>query len=137
MAIVILGGLVTSTLLNLFVLPSLYLRFAKSRKERRTSGIAAAPQSTRDGQGILGSGAVARKGGRFSATRLAAFGAGAPLLDDDPVRERAGQLVQVLGHGCVRPCPVLRLVRRPPDLRRPQAKALRALEEVLESRSGG
>ena len=33
MAIVILGGLFTSTLLNLFVLPSLYLRFAKSRKE--------------------------------------------------------------------------------------------------------
>ena len=31
MAIVILGGLVTSTLLNLFVLPSLYLRFAKRR----------------------------------------------------------------------------------------------------------
>jgi CzcA family heavy metal efflux pump len=29
MAIVILGGLLTSTLLNLFVLPSLYLRFAK------------------------------------------------------------------------------------------------------------
>ncbi|MGH2969903.1 MAG: efflux RND transporter permease subunit [Solirubrobacteraceae bacterium] len=29
MAIVILGGLVTSTLLNLFVLPSLYLRFAR------------------------------------------------------------------------------------------------------------
>ena len=28
MAVVILGGLVTSTLLNLFVLPSLYLRFA-------------------------------------------------------------------------------------------------------------
>jgi CzcA family heavy metal efflux pump len=34
MAIVILGGLVTSTLLNLFVLPSLYLRFGKSRRER-------------------------------------------------------------------------------------------------------
>lgn len=31
MAIVILGGLVTSTLLNLFVLPSLYLRFGRSR----------------------------------------------------------------------------------------------------------
>jgi CzcA family heavy metal efflux pump len=31
MAIVILGGLVTSTLLNLFVVPSLYLRFARSR----------------------------------------------------------------------------------------------------------
>jgi Cu/Ag efflux pump CusA len=29
MAIVILGGLVTSTLLNLLVVPSLYLRFAK------------------------------------------------------------------------------------------------------------
>jgi Cu/Ag efflux pump CusA len=30
MAIVILGGLVTSTLLNLFVMPALYLRFARS-----------------------------------------------------------------------------------------------------------
>jgi Cu/Ag efflux pump CusA len=32
MAIVILGGLITSTLLNLFVLPSLYLRFARSAR---------------------------------------------------------------------------------------------------------
>ena len=32
MAIVILGGLITSTLLNLFVVPSLYLRFGKDRK---------------------------------------------------------------------------------------------------------
>ena len=31
MALVILGGLVTATLLNLFVVPPLYLRFAKSR----------------------------------------------------------------------------------------------------------
>jgi Cu/Ag efflux pump CusA len=31
---VILGGLITSTLLNLFIVPSLYLRFAKSRKTR-------------------------------------------------------------------------------------------------------
>ena len=31
MAIVILGGLVTSTLLNLFVVPALYLRFAKPK----------------------------------------------------------------------------------------------------------
>jgi Cu/Ag efflux pump CusA len=31
MAIVILGGLVTSTLLNLFVLPVLYLRFGNRR----------------------------------------------------------------------------------------------------------
>ncbi len=30
MAIVILGGLITSTLLNLFVLPSLYLRFGRN-----------------------------------------------------------------------------------------------------------
>jgi CzcA family heavy metal efflux pump len=35
MAIVILGGLATSTLLNLFVLPALYLRF--SRRRRRVS----------------------------------------------------------------------------------------------------
>jgi CzcA family heavy metal efflux pump len=34
MAIVILGGLITSTLLNLFVVPSMYLRFGKSKKER-------------------------------------------------------------------------------------------------------
>jgi Cu/Ag efflux pump CusA len=31
MAIVILGGLVTSTLLNLFVVPSLYLRFGRTK----------------------------------------------------------------------------------------------------------
>ncbi len=33
MAMVILGGLVTGTVLNLLVVPSLYLRFAKSRKD--------------------------------------------------------------------------------------------------------
>ncbi len=43
MAIVILGGLVTSTIMNLFVLPSLYLRFAKSRKERRRAAATTAP----------------------------------------------------------------------------------------------
>ncbi len=32
LALVVLGGLFTSTLLNLFVLPSLYLRFGRSRK---------------------------------------------------------------------------------------------------------
>jgi Cu/Ag efflux pump CusA len=38
LAVTILGGLVTATLLNLFVLPSLYLSFAKgSRKERLSS----------------------------------------------------------------------------------------------------
>ena len=35
MAIVILGGLVTSTLLNLFVVPALYLRFGKGDAARR------------------------------------------------------------------------------------------------------
>jgi len=39
MAIVILGGLVTSTLLNLFVLPSLYLRFGRSKKGRLEGGV--------------------------------------------------------------------------------------------------
>ncbi|MEO5884459.1 MAG: efflux RND transporter permease subunit [Candidatus Limnocylindrales bacterium] len=43
MAIVILGGLVTSTLLNLFVVPSLYLRFGKpSRRTGPDSGPAIA-----------------------------------------------------------------------------------------------
>ena len=32
MAVVILGGPATSTLLNLFVVPSLYLRFGKGRQ---------------------------------------------------------------------------------------------------------
>src|SRR5690242_18928316 len=34
LAVVILGGLLTSTLLNLFVVPSLYLRFGQSRRDR-------------------------------------------------------------------------------------------------------
>jgi CzcA family heavy metal efflux pump len=34
MAVVILGGLVTSTVLNLFVMPSLYLRFGRSKRQR-------------------------------------------------------------------------------------------------------
>jgi len=37
MAIVILGGLVTATLVNLFVLPSLYLAFGKSKRERQAA----------------------------------------------------------------------------------------------------
>ena len=38
MAIVILGGLVTSTLLNLFVVPSLYLRFGRAGGPPPSSG---------------------------------------------------------------------------------------------------
>ena len=41
MAIVILGGLLTSTLLNLFVVPALYLRFGGSGPRPRGSGIVA------------------------------------------------------------------------------------------------
>ena len=42
MAFVILGGLATSTLLNLFVVPSLYLRFGKRRRERQRPAMATA-----------------------------------------------------------------------------------------------
>ena len=38
LAIVILGGLFTSTLLSLFVIPALYLRFGKSRRDGRPDG---------------------------------------------------------------------------------------------------
>ena len=41
MAIVILGGLITSTLLNLFVVPSLYLRFAKPMVPSEMGALAA------------------------------------------------------------------------------------------------
>jgi CzcA family heavy metal efflux pump len=41
MATVILGGLITSTLANLFIVPPLYLRFAKSRKWRAEHASAA------------------------------------------------------------------------------------------------
>ena len=38
LAVVILGGLFTSTLLSLFVIPALYLRFGKSKREREAAG---------------------------------------------------------------------------------------------------
>ncbi len=37
MAIVILGGLITSTLLNLFIVPALYLRFGKEKEALPTA----------------------------------------------------------------------------------------------------
>jgi CzcA family heavy metal efflux pump len=43
LAVVVVGGLVTSTLLNLFVLPSLYLRFGKGRKAAFVTGAAPVP----------------------------------------------------------------------------------------------
>jgi Cu/Ag efflux pump CusA len=42
MAVVILGGLVTSTLLNLYALPSLYLRFGDGLAQAETIGAPAA-----------------------------------------------------------------------------------------------
>jgi Cu/Ag efflux pump CusA len=47
MATVILGGLLTSTLLNLFVLPALYLRFGR----RRTGPAGVGPDSNRSDDG--------------------------------------------------------------------------------------
>ncbi|MGH3474066.1 MAG: efflux RND transporter permease subunit [Aeromicrobium sp.] len=41
MALVILGGLLTATLVNLFIIPSLYLRFGKSKKEREAAAATA------------------------------------------------------------------------------------------------
>jgi Cu/Ag efflux pump CusA len=42
MGAVILGGLVSSTVINLFVVPSLYLKFAKSRKTKASAAAALA-----------------------------------------------------------------------------------------------
>ena len=43
MAVVILGGLVTSTLLNLFVVPSLYLRFGQRREHGDARALVVSP----------------------------------------------------------------------------------------------
>jgi CzcA family heavy metal efflux pump len=51
MALVILGGLVTSTLVNLFVVPPLYLRFGKKREKAGTVGPRAPePQALEPGE---------------------------------------------------------------------------------------
>ena len=42
MAIVILGGLVVATLLNLFIVPSLYLQFGKRKRDREAAEAAEA-----------------------------------------------------------------------------------------------
>jgi Cu/Ag efflux pump CusA len=43
MAVVIRGGLVTSTLLNLFVVPSLYVRFGGRPRRRRITRLGGVP----------------------------------------------------------------------------------------------
>jgi CzcA family heavy metal efflux pump len=45
LAVTILGGLITATLLNLFVLPSLYLRFGRGRKQRPSTETAQADEA--------------------------------------------------------------------------------------------
>jgi Cu/Ag efflux pump CusA len=40
MAVVILGGLVTSTIFNLLLMPSLYLAFGKARRARAVETLA-------------------------------------------------------------------------------------------------
>jgi Cu/Ag efflux pump CusA len=45
MAMVILGGLVTSTVLNLFIVPSLYLRFGKGKRETIQEAYSSTPTS--------------------------------------------------------------------------------------------
>jgi Cu/Ag efflux pump CusA len=45
MAVVILGGMITSTLLNLFVVPSLYLRFGASRPSAIETATGGEPQA--------------------------------------------------------------------------------------------
>ena len=53
LAVVILGGLVTSTLLNLFVVPSLYLRFGRGGQGRPRGLGAAVLDALRWGRGRL------------------------------------------------------------------------------------
>ncbi len=55
MAIVILGGLVAATLLTLFILPSLYLQFGRSRRQRRAllAGGGTLGIETTDGGGVV------------------------------------------------------------------------------------
>ena len=57
MAVVILGGLVTSTVLNLFLMPSLYLAFGHSREIPSPRGAEAR------GEGRAGGGKLGPPGG--------------------------------------------------------------------------
>jgi Cu/Ag efflux pump CusA len=51
MAVVILGGLLTSTLLHLFILPGLYLAFGQARRRQGAGGDQPAPEAVAAGIG--------------------------------------------------------------------------------------
>ena len=61
MAIVILGGLVTTTLLALFVLPALYLRFGAGGQAERVPGGGDHAQAGRHRARVSGAGGRARQ----------------------------------------------------------------------------
>src|SRR3712207_4157815 len=74
MAVVILGGLVTSTLLNLFIVPALYVRFGAS-SERDTVREPAAQEFSPAQAPVLNfafAGAPAAGAGRYDAHSLMA-----------------------------------------------------------------
>ena len=86
MAIVILGGLVASTLLNLFVLPSLYLRFGKGRGfglGRRRAGGCGVLMSTRRFRAVPLVAALMLAG--VACESVAASGPSSPPATSSPV----------------------------------------------------
>ena len=97
MAIVILGGLVTATLLNLFVLPSLYLRFGKGKRSAwRAAGSGPSPQAARAAPARAGGGLMRGRSkrrrsaiARRSLSRMARASA-AISSSSDPSRCRRG-----------------------------------------------
>ena len=60
MAVVILGGLVTSTVLNLFLMPSLYLAFGHSRRRDDDERMDVRPRPRRGCRGRRSCGGVER-----------------------------------------------------------------------------
>jgi Cu/Ag efflux pump CusA len=59
MAIVILGGLVTSTLLNLFIVPAIFLRFGRTGTPHRPEPVRQSDRPSTNGHVVTGPGAPA------------------------------------------------------------------------------
>ena len=70
MAIVILGGLITATLLNLFVVPVLYLHFAKGARTSEVACPLPPDAGITDGRGAVSSPGRCRGGDLASRVRL-------------------------------------------------------------------